>query len=167
VQSFAWEAAGKLRAALRHARAVTACELLAGFQAADARREPAPAGLAGRDRRSDRGGPAVRRGHRASHRSALAPGVTGRHAGHGSVASCRGEPRHGHENELPSLKHRSYQNIRRGCRVHVVVGAWLGHPRRMNAGTDSGRQSQKLAGSTRTPRTSASPGSRRRRTAGR
>jgi len=34
VQSFAWEAAGKLRAALRHARAVTACELLAGYQAA-------------------------------------------------------------------------------------------------------------------------------------
>jgi histidine ammonia-lyase len=29
VQSFAWEAADKLRAALRHARAVTACELLA------------------------------------------------------------------------------------------------------------------------------------------
>ena len=34
VQSFAWEAAGKLAAALRHARAVTACELLAGYQAA-------------------------------------------------------------------------------------------------------------------------------------
>ncbi len=33
VQSFAWEAAEKLRAALRHARAVTACELLAGYQA--------------------------------------------------------------------------------------------------------------------------------------
>ena len=34
VQSFAWEAAEKLAAALRHARAVTACELLAGYQAA-------------------------------------------------------------------------------------------------------------------------------------
>jgi histidine ammonia-lyase len=34
VQSFAWEAAEKLSAALRHARAVTACELLAGYQAA-------------------------------------------------------------------------------------------------------------------------------------
>ena len=33
VQSFAWEAADKLLAALRHARAVTACELLAGYQA--------------------------------------------------------------------------------------------------------------------------------------
>jgi histidine ammonia-lyase len=43
VQSFAWEAAGKLRAALRHARAVTACELLAGFQAA-ALSGPPPAG---------------------------------------------------------------------------------------------------------------------------
>jgi histidine ammonia-lyase len=32
-QSFAWEAADKLRAGLRHARAVTACELLAGYQA--------------------------------------------------------------------------------------------------------------------------------------
>jgi histidine ammonia-lyase len=34
VQSFAWEAAGKLSRALRHARAVTACELMAGYQAA-------------------------------------------------------------------------------------------------------------------------------------
>jgi histidine ammonia-lyase len=34
VQSFAWEAAEKLAAALRHAHAVTACELLAGYQAA-------------------------------------------------------------------------------------------------------------------------------------
>jgi histidine ammonia-lyase len=42
VQSFAWEAADKLRAALRHARAVTACELLAGYQAM------ALAGLSGR-----------------------------------------------------------------------------------------------------------------------
>jgi histidine ammonia-lyase len=33
-QSFAWEAAGKLRYALRHAHTVTACELLAGYQAA-------------------------------------------------------------------------------------------------------------------------------------
>jgi histidine ammonia-lyase len=44
VQSFAWEAAGKLRAALRHARAVTACELLAGFQAAALSGQPPPAG---------------------------------------------------------------------------------------------------------------------------
>jgi histidine ammonia-lyase len=44
VQSFAWEAAGKLRAALRHARAVTACELLAGFQAAALSGPPPPAG---------------------------------------------------------------------------------------------------------------------------
>ncbi|HJY70824.1 MAG TPA: aromatic amino acid lyase, partial [Streptosporangiaceae bacterium] len=44
VQSFAWEAAGKLRAALRHARAVTACELLAGYQAAALSGQPAPAG---------------------------------------------------------------------------------------------------------------------------
>jgi histidine ammonia-lyase len=34
VQSFAWEAAEKLTAALRHTRALTACELLAGYQAA-------------------------------------------------------------------------------------------------------------------------------------
>ena len=34
VQGFAWEAAEKLAAALRHVRAVTACELLAGYQAA-------------------------------------------------------------------------------------------------------------------------------------
>ena len=34
VQSFAWEAAGKLSRALRHARAITACELMAGYQAA-------------------------------------------------------------------------------------------------------------------------------------
>ncbi len=34
VQGFAWEATEKLAAALRHAHAVTACELLAGYQAA-------------------------------------------------------------------------------------------------------------------------------------
>ena len=44
VQSFAWEAAGKLSAALRHARAVTACELLAGYQAAELSGRPPPAG---------------------------------------------------------------------------------------------------------------------------
>jgi histidine ammonia-lyase len=33
VQGFAWEATEKLAAALRHAHAVTACELLAGYQA--------------------------------------------------------------------------------------------------------------------------------------
>jgi histidine ammonia-lyase len=43
VQSFAWEAADKLRTALRHAHAVTACELLAGYQAValSGRRPPA------------------------------------------------------------------------------------------------------------------------------
>jgi len=44
VQSFAWEAAGKLRTALRHARAVTACELLAGYQAVALSGRPPPAG---------------------------------------------------------------------------------------------------------------------------
>ena len=44
VQSFAWEAAEKLAAALRHARAVTACELLAGYQAATLSGRPPPAG---------------------------------------------------------------------------------------------------------------------------
>ena len=44
VQSFAWEAAGKLDVALRHARAVTACELLAGYQAAALTGRPPPAG---------------------------------------------------------------------------------------------------------------------------
>jgi histidine ammonia-lyase len=44
VQSFAWEAADKLAAALRHARAVTACELLAGYQAAALSGRPPPAG---------------------------------------------------------------------------------------------------------------------------
>ena len=44
VQSFAWEAAEKLFTALRHARVVTACELLAGYQAAALSRRPPPAG---------------------------------------------------------------------------------------------------------------------------
>ena len=44
VQSFAWEAAEKLSAALRHARAVTACELLAGYQAAALSGREPPAG---------------------------------------------------------------------------------------------------------------------------
>jgi histidine ammonia-lyase len=44
VQSFAWEAADKLRTALQHARAVTACELLAGYQAAALSGRPAPSG---------------------------------------------------------------------------------------------------------------------------
>ena len=44
VQSFAWEAAGKLRTALRHARAVTACELLAGYRAAALAERPPPPG---------------------------------------------------------------------------------------------------------------------------
>jgi histidine ammonia-lyase len=44
VQSFAWEAADKLRTALHHARAVTACELLAGYQAAALSGRPAPSG---------------------------------------------------------------------------------------------------------------------------
>jgi histidine ammonia-lyase len=44
VQSFAWEAADKLRIALRQARAVTACELLAGYQAAALSERPPPPG---------------------------------------------------------------------------------------------------------------------------
>jgi len=44
VQTFAWEAAEKLGTTLRHARAVTACELLAGYQAAALSRRPPPAG---------------------------------------------------------------------------------------------------------------------------
>lgn len=44
VQSFGWEAADKLRAALRHARAVTGCELLAGYQAAALSGRPPPDG---------------------------------------------------------------------------------------------------------------------------
>jgi histidine ammonia-lyase len=44
VQSFAWEAAEKLAAALRHARAVAACELLAGYQAAALSGRPPPGG---------------------------------------------------------------------------------------------------------------------------
>src|SRR5262249_59784229 len=44
VQSFAWEAAGKLRIALRHAHAVTASELLAGYQAAAMSGRQPPAG---------------------------------------------------------------------------------------------------------------------------
>jgi len=43
-QSFGWEAAEKLRAALRHAHAVTACELLAGYQAAALSGRPPPPG---------------------------------------------------------------------------------------------------------------------------
>jgi len=46
VQSFAWEAAEKLRAALHHARAVTSCELLAGYQAAALSQRPPPLGCA-------------------------------------------------------------------------------------------------------------------------
>ena len=44
VQSFGWEAGDKLRVALRHARAVTACELLAGYQAAALSERPPPPG---------------------------------------------------------------------------------------------------------------------------
>src|SRR5260370_1097082 len=44
VQSFGWEAAEALRAALRHARVVTACELLAGWQAIALSGLPAPPG---------------------------------------------------------------------------------------------------------------------------
>ena len=44
VQSFGWEAAEKLRIALRHARAVTACELGAGYLAAALSGRPPPAG---------------------------------------------------------------------------------------------------------------------------
>jgi histidine ammonia-lyase len=44
VQTFAWEAADKLRTALHHARAVTACELLAGYQAMELSGREPPAG---------------------------------------------------------------------------------------------------------------------------
>jgi histidine ammonia-lyase len=44
VQSFAWEAVGKLATALRHARVVTACELLAAYQAAALSGHELPAG---------------------------------------------------------------------------------------------------------------------------
>lgn len=44
VQSFAWEAADKLAAALRHARAVNACELLAAYQATMLSGTQVPAG---------------------------------------------------------------------------------------------------------------------------
>ena len=44
VQSFAWEAAETLGAALRHARVVTACELLTAYQACSLSQRSAPAG---------------------------------------------------------------------------------------------------------------------------
>ncbi len=44
VQSFGWEAAESLRTALRHARVVTACELLAAYQAVQLAGRPGPAG---------------------------------------------------------------------------------------------------------------------------
>jgi histidine ammonia-lyase len=44
VQSFAWEAVGKLATAVRHARVVTACELLAAYQAAALSGRQLPAG---------------------------------------------------------------------------------------------------------------------------
>ena len=47
VQSFAWEAAETLRTALHHTRAVTAAELLAGYQACSLSGRPAPAGCRG------------------------------------------------------------------------------------------------------------------------
>jgi histidine ammonia-lyase len=47
VQSFAWEAADTLRAALYHAHVVTACELLAGYQACSLSERAAPAGCQG------------------------------------------------------------------------------------------------------------------------
>jgi histidine ammonia-lyase len=47
VQSFAWEAAQTLRDALRHARVVTACELLTAYQAATLSERPWPAGCQG------------------------------------------------------------------------------------------------------------------------
>jgi histidine ammonia-lyase len=47
VQSFAWEAAEALRGALRHARAVTACELLTACQAMALAGRPAPPGCHG------------------------------------------------------------------------------------------------------------------------
>lgn len=46
VQSFTWESVGKLATALRHARVVTACELLAAYQAATLSVHELPAGCA-------------------------------------------------------------------------------------------------------------------------
>jgi histidine ammonia-lyase len=46
VQSFAWEAAETLRATLRHAGVVTACELLTAYQACSLSQRSAPAGCA-------------------------------------------------------------------------------------------------------------------------
>ncbi len=47
MQSFAWEAAEALRGALRRARAVTACELLAGYRACSLSPRAAPDGCRG------------------------------------------------------------------------------------------------------------------------
>ncbi len=44
VQSFTWESVGKLATALRHARVVTACELLATYRAAELSGNKLPAG---------------------------------------------------------------------------------------------------------------------------
>jgi histidine ammonia-lyase len=44
VQSYAWEAVSKLRTALRHAHAVTACELVTAYQAAALSPGPLPTG---------------------------------------------------------------------------------------------------------------------------
>ena len=44
VQSFAWEAAENLLTALRHAHAVTACELLVAYHATSLSGRPPPAG---------------------------------------------------------------------------------------------------------------------------
>jgi len=46
VQSFAWAAAQALRAALRHARVIAACELLTAWQAAALAGGPGPGGAA-------------------------------------------------------------------------------------------------------------------------
>ena len=49
----------------------------------------------------------------------------------GPLVGCVG-PRCGRESELASLWHRPHQAIRREYPIHVVLCAWLGHPRRMN-----------------------------------
>ena len=47
------------------------------------------------------------------------------------LAWCRGGPPLERESALPSLWHRPYQGIRRGCPSHAAGATWLGHPRRI------------------------------------
>ena len=47
------------------------------------------------------------------------------------LACCCGTAGRGHESELPSLRHRPHQIVRRGCPSHVAVTTWPWHPRRI------------------------------------